>query len=961
MASGIGAPERNVKLLARCFMFLSGMLQRWSQLFFFLLIVLVFLVLRLWLGMNYGELHLGFSERTPVAGLQVHCVTVDGQLLPLRVREENPRRFSQILCSGAARALRVSVPATLALSMDDVEVRFGEHWGSPSRRLSFKLAETRPIGAKGLQRQVFEVIPEGVGQNFFSRPGSCNWQGDFWLFAVPLLQALAAVGVFKVLRRLNSLAGLALPGSSAWGRQPIRFASLGVAGWSFEILRVFLVGLMICQVQALAAGFLLIRWGDQFVGAVVVLLVFCGVVGMYVRFILSPTTDRQRLWACAALMAIVFIVKLSFCLSFDGVQQGDYEKYYGYGMAIASGRWDLIGDSGVLTRGVFLERSFVFTAPLIWLLGPSLTGLELSLLVMEFATVVGMVWLTTRMFGVSAACCSVPFLLVYPPFIFSTWVVGTTTPGFLWMVILWCAAEKLVEYFRGMLSVQPGRPGVWCWLLSCIVFCGALVMLDLTRTFALFVYAAACVSGIVALLSLGGGAPRPSVKQVSRVLLIGGLTLYLGSAGVRAGRGVIREEIGEQIGNSPPVSMLDAVSAMDSTTDGSGVTISNWRFATLLNTPPRVRSELIRRKLIHEKLLAGHDAWLHILRKTSYLSFVHDAQNRVLGGLSGAKEGFMSWSRVPWYTTLRLFTDGVILMLLCFGLLRCLNPGHLGVTRAELFPLSFVVIMYCAIVVLLEAGPYYSYVVAFPLAWSAGLVLGRKRVNADAGAADSVPTESFFTVLNWKRPVIVVCVALVLFGVHVLGAKLLQDTGLGFLAITAAEGSEVPGGKGLLSRSRVHVAVALPATAGVVPAGRECAEEFVVPGAFRNSDRCCFLLTVDARSRNLYFPRSYWKALPVEYVVEWNGREYQSGGLGSLHPPQMFCIDASEAEGERPMDLRLRVRLRAVGKVNVSESGFLPAIAVEYPFNPDGDPRSELKSWREDVRKAEQAEIRSGE
>ncbi|MFN9080456.1 MAG: hypothetical protein ACK5X8_07920, partial [Planctomyces sp.] len=59
-------------------------------------------------------------------------------------------------------------------------------------------------------------------------------------------------------------------------------------------------------------------------------------------------------------------------------------------------------------------------------------------------------------------------LLVYPPFIFSTWVVGTTTPGFLWMVILWCAAEKLVEYFRGMLSVQPGRPGAWC---CCVLGC----------------------------------------------------------------------------------------------------------------------------------------------------------------------------------------------------------------------------------------------------------------------------------------------------------------------------------------------------------------------------------------------------------------------------------------------------------------------------------------------------------
>ncbi|MFO0535059.1 MAG: hypothetical protein ACK524_10250, partial [Planctomyces sp.] len=575
----------------------------------------------------------------------------------------------------------MSVPAAVVLSAEDIEVRFGENWGRPSRRLQFNLAETRPVAADAGPRQVFEVIPQRVRQSWFAQPGSCNWQGDFWLLIVPLVQSAVIVGIGLLLRRLWAMnTAPAVQAMHTWGTREFSFRSLGFVSWGFSAVRMFLLLLMSWQILTLAPGFLFVRWGDQFVAAVLMLCVLCGVLGLYVRFILTRSSDLQRLWVCAALVAIVFIVKLSFCLSFDGVQQGDYEKYYRYGMAIASGRWDLIGDSGVLTRGIFLERSAVFTAPLIWLFGPSLTGLELSLLVMEFGTVVGMVWLTTRMFGVSAACCSVPFLLVYPPFIFSTWVVGTTTPGFLWMVILWCAAEKLVEYFRGMLSVQPGRPGAWCWLLSCIVFCGALVMLDLTRTFAVFVYAAACVSGIVALLSLRCGAPRPSVKQVSGIFLIGGLTLYLGSAGVRAGRGVIREEIGEQIGNSPAVSMLDAVSAMDSTTDGSGVTISNWRFATLLNTPPRVRSELIRRKLIHEKLLTGHDAWFHVFRKNAYLSFVHDAQIRVLGGMTGTKEGFMAWSRVPWYTTLRLFTDGVSLMLLCFGLLRCLNPGHLGVT-----------------------------------------------------------------------------------------------------------------------------------------------------------------------------------------------------------------------------------------------------------------------------------------
>jgi hypothetical protein len=741
----------------------------------------------------------------------------------------------------------------------------------------------------------------------------------------------------------------------------IQFASLPVVGWCFAVVRVFVLVVMFWQVWALASGFLFVRWGEQFVGCVVFLGVFSGIVGLYVRAIRSRASDVRRLLVCGLLISAVFCCKLYFCLRFDGVQQGDYEKYYRYGLAIASGRWDLIGDAGVLTRSIFLERAAVFTAPLIWVFGPSLTALELSLLAMEFGTVVGMLWLTSRMFGVSAACCSVPFLLVYPPFIFSTWVVGTTTPGFLWMVVLWCAAEKLVEYFRGRLSGRSGRPGVWCWLLSSFSFCVALVLLDLTRTFAVFVYAAAFVSGGVGLIGLWSAVPRPSIKPVIAVVLIGFLTVYLGSAGMRICRGTILTKIRGHVGSTPPVSMLDALSAMDSTTDGSGVTISNWRFATLLNLPTGVRSEVNRRKLIHEKLLVGREAWFHVFRKDAYLAFVHDAQVRVLGGMAGMREGFMSWSRVPWYSSLRLFTDGFSLMLLCFGVLRCVAPATLGVTRSELFPLSFVVILYSAIVVLLEAGPYYTYIIAFPLSWSAGLVLGRNWATAGGGASDCGAASGFLTVLQWKRPAVVLCCAVVLFSVHTVLARALQHRGLGFLPIQTAARSEGVADAGVLSVSRVHAAVALPATAGVVPKGRECSSEIVVPGAFRKSDRCCFLLTVDARSRNLYFPRSFWNSLPVEYVVEWEGREYLRGQLGALHPPQMFCIDASELQGARPEDLRLRLRLRAVGEVNVRESGFLPAIAVEYPFNPDGDPRSELAAWREDLRKAEQFMKRSGE
>lgn len=912
------------------------------------------------LGLNFGELHLGVSERVQPQGISVSSRGLDGRVTPLQVREENSRRFSQFVCPGPIRSLLIYVPGTGEIQADDMEVRFGENWGRPSRRLPVTVSALASENGGDKPVRMYEVVPKTDVSGIFAAAGSCNWQGDFWLFAVPLLQATLLVGLLTVLRRLWVVSAVeTFPLPSAWGGQMIQFASLPVVGLCFAVVRVFVLVVMFWQIWALASGFLFVRWGEQFVGCAVLLGVFSGSVGLYVRAIRSRSTDVHRLLVCGLLISAVFCCKLYFCLRFDGVQQGDYEKYYRYGLAIASGRWDLIGDAGVLTRSIFLERATVFTAPLIWVFGPSLTALELSLLAMEFGTVVGMLWLTSRMFGVSAACCSVPFLLVYPPFIFSTWVVGTTTPGFLWMVVLWCGAEKLIEYLRGRLSGRSGQPAVWCWLVSSLSFCAALVMLDLTRLFAVFVYAGAFASGAIALVSLWYAVPRPSIKPVFAVLLIGLFTLYFGSAGVRFCRGYILAEVSTHVGPTPSAPMLDAISAMDSSTNGSGVTISNWRFATLLNLPPKVRSELVRRKLIHEKLLVGQNAWFHVLRKASFLAFVQDAQNRVIGGMSGAKEGFMSWSRVPWYSTLRLFTDGFSLMLLCFGVLRCVAPVTLGVTRSELFPLSFVVILYSAIVVLLEAGPYYTYIIAFPLSWSAGLVLGRNGFSSGGVASNCGLASDFLTVLQWKRPAVVLCCAVVLFGVHAVLARALQDRGLGFLPIQTAAKSEGVADAAVLSGSRVHAAVALPATAGVVPKGRECSSEIVVPGAFRKSDRCCFLLTVDARSRNLYFPRSFWNSLPVEYVVEWEGREYLRGQLGALHPPQMFCIDASEAQGARPEDLRLRLRLHAVGEVNVRESGFLPAIAVEYPFNPDGDPRSELAAWREDMRKAEQSMKRS--
>ncbi|MFM7863661.1 MAG: hypothetical protein ACKPHU_05570, partial [Planctomycetaceae bacterium] len=99
-------------------------------------------------------------------------------------------------------------------------------------------------------------------------------------------------------------------------------------------------------------------------------------------------TDRQ-IWQRVCVVAVAFsLLKFVFCWCFDATQSGDYDKYFRYGVAMATGDWGLIGDASVLTRSIFLERAYVFTRPLMLLVGTSLTGMELCLLMMELATAV---------------------------------------------------------------------------------------------------------------------------------------------------------------------------------------------------------------------------------------------------------------------------------------------------------------------------------------------------------------------------------------------------------------------------------------------------------------------------------------------------------------------------------------------------------------------------------------------
>jgi len=196
-----------------------------------------------------------------------------------------------------------------------------------------------------------------------------------------------------------------------------------------------------------------------------------------------------------------------------------------------------------------------------------------------------------------------------------------------------------------------------------------------------------------------------------------------------------------------------------------------------------------------------------------------------------------------------------------------------------------------------------------------------------------------------RRPAVVLLVTGIMLGGHLALGSWLQGRGIGFLGLYSSSVPPVDGISGLSSSSRVHVSTGMRTVGRKIAAGSEVQGTVVIPQAFRRGPLVCFLLTADARSRELYFTREFWLKVPIEYSISLNGQFLRRGRLGDLHPPHMLCVSADELPAFADKDLQISVSLRSLESVDTGELGFLPAMAVEYPFNPSFDPRPDLKKW----------------
>lgn len=239
--------------------------RRGLYLLFAVIAYVLLFALRLRAGLNYGELHLGFPATVQTQGVEVFAKHQNGQLIPLVRREEDAQLFSQLVCPGPCTRLVISVPDSANFAPAELEVRFGEHWGTPSISLPFS-AEKSDLVLRGVaQSTTWELIPRnGSSNHTWGLRSACNWQGDIWLFVVPFLQVLSglAVAVFfgKVWQRLLSVGAEDVSSPPHPG---VRLESLPIAGWFFSLVRWFLLLLIIGQVWALLPGFVFCSLGHS--------------------------------------------------------------------------------------------------------------------------------------------------------------------------------------------------------------------------------------------------------------------------------------------------------------------------------------------------------------------------------------------------------------------------------------------------------------------------------------------------------------------------------------------------------------------------------------------------------------------------------------------------------------------------------------------------------------------------
>jgi hypothetical protein len=586
---------------------------------------------------------------------------------------------------------------------------------------------------------------------------------------------------------------------------------------------------------------------------------------------------------------------------------------------------ELLADQGwsglrLLSGSVSVEevrRAVIFSWPAVKLFGPGVLSIQAFGGVLQGCCGLMFLWLAARVGGIRAAVGGLFLLVLAEPEFRLLGVSGSPRiAGCFWMLALWVLTEQLRVWLSRVVGMRSGTGGMKAGLcvvvwLTCGLMLGVLAaLLELSTSRGLL--AALGLIPALLILSIGGGLGASGWGWRCWMGKLSGLcvSILVGCLAVTA--------VDRQIRSHLPAAgeirrdALAELAAVESGTEGGERSNSVWREQYFACVPEADRAELNWRKIWHEKLGAGAALFETMLRKAFVYSrsahvFDVDADRPAVGypGLrSVLRYGFAAW---------------IVLL----AMQRLWNSEGEPQSPAEVFPICVVMTMLGGLLVFGEARAEDSLIWLFPLCWSAGQVLVRRRL-ADDSVSFGLPRHIF--------PGAVILSAVILL--HAVLGLLVDGSGRTFARLAAVEPAvEDLSAESAVEMDRVSVRVGFPVGQRILPAGRRAVHEVRVlnEGGVLSSLRF-FLSGGQRTSPSEVFD---WSGLPLRYAVYFNDRLWRSGPISELGRVGYHEVRADfwRVPGDEPGNfVFVRLELECLADVSTNLGLLRPAIAIEYPW-----------------------------
>ncbi|MFM7056097.1 MAG: hypothetical protein ACKO2P_04150 [Planctomycetota bacterium] len=679
-----------------------------------------------------------------------------------------------------------------------------------------------------------------------------------------------------------------------------------------------------------------------FLEGVILFALLLGLYLVWLRWVWAANSARGLILRMLAAGLLLLLAKVYWLSTVNYRPSSDYLQFYNYGQQMAAGEWKAIEAAKTSFPFPFLHRSWCYSYPVCAVLGSDISAFESANVGFQVLSVLVFSLLVARVSGLVTAAVCMPLTVVYSEFWYSAGMVAPNVAAYFWIPLSWL----LVDVFDRTLS-RPSGGRMVGFVKSLMVavslgvatgFCIAFIDM-LKRYGPFFLLALACFLIFRQRFSASVNIPRLSSRLI--FLLVVTFTSWAVSSSVTS---FISAK--SQVQPLKLEETLSLLACLETDSTALGKSAATWSRGFYRAAPESRRRVLTFRKILHEQLAAGTQVYSHLLLKNASMSSSTNAMTQVLDELTPVRvwrSSRLISNITPQFTLASLIS----LALVVAGVLRLLLVRVFAVSAGEVFPLLSAVLTLVAAFLLSEGHPYTGQNYAYPLCWTAGILVQGLRETGSSSLVKTARWQQLRASLNPGHLLIPGLCWLGLALVHLGLGWLVDISGLTFhrivaLAPTPEQTTGLSGEDVLPVESRVHAGIRLKPKDGKLNRGDTVERQFVVT-ATAPLRGVRFFVTGNVRKFMPEGTNDYvgalaaaWKGLPVDYEVLLGGQVVSQGALENLafnhfvERPAEFWRQATQDASGDPKSVVITLRLRCREDVNVRRLVWPPSLAVEF-------------------------------